>query len=136
MGNLETFEAGYTAKTAEYDDIAKELAASKAEFAAYERKDVKYREDLKHAKEKEKKLKDTVKKETAKVGKETKALAEHEAAAELHEEKVSAEEQPPPPAGQPYCQLLFVFAGPPSLSIPIGHRCLGRRDGCSNLTTD
>lgn len=88
MANLENFESGYTAKTAEYEQIAQELATSKSEFAAYERKDVKYREDLKHAKEKEKKLKDSVKKETAKITKETKALATFESAAEEHEEKV------------------------------------------------
>jgi structural maintenance of chromosome 4 len=85
MGKLENFETVYASKTAEYEGIATELAQSKAEFAAYERKDVKFREDLKHAKEKEKKLKDTAKKETAKVAKETAALSEAESQMEQHQ---------------------------------------------------
>jgi structural maintenance of chromosome 4 len=66
---LEEFEATYATQNREHEEIAAELAQCKSEFAAYERKDVKFREDIRHAKDKEKKLKETIRKENAKVAK-------------------------------------------------------------------
>ena len=75
---LDAFEETYNTEHKEHEVIAKELGQIKAEFAAYERKDVKYREDIKHDKEKEKKLKDTLKKERAKIAKTSAAIEEHD----------------------------------------------------------
>lgn len=66
---LESFEETCAAENREHSEIAAELARCKAEFAAYERKDVKFREDMKHGKEKQKVLKETIKKENSKVSK-------------------------------------------------------------------
>ena len=60
-------EAGYDAQTAEYDSLHAELKATKDEFAAFERRDIKLREDIKHGKATIKKLEDKIKNEDEKV---------------------------------------------------------------------
>lgn len=44
-------------KKKEHDKLAKQMAETKVQFVKFERKDIKYREDLKHEKIKCKKLK-------------------------------------------------------------------------------
>ena len=53
----------------EHDTIVAELKKSKKDFAAFERKDIKHREDLKHVKSTNKKLKVTSGKEAKKIEK-------------------------------------------------------------------
>lgn len=53
---LTGMEKRFRSARAEYDSVTAEMERTKADFAAFERKDVKYREDLKHDKAKEKKL--------------------------------------------------------------------------------
>ena len=47
---LKEMEELYNKSSAEYEVINKELMTSKTEFTAFERKDIKYREDIKHTK--------------------------------------------------------------------------------------
>eukprot|EP00935_MAST-01C_sp_MAST-1C-sp1_P001078 g1078.t1 len=96
---VKSMEAQYTEKTGEYEEINAEMVKCKKEFTAFERKDIKYREDLKHMKGQLKKLNETVKKETKKA--ET-ALKKSEEASEAlpglegdvveAQEKLTAEE--------------------------------------------
>lgn len=67
MEKLAELENDYKLKKKEYDDIEKALNDSKSDFAIYERKDIKYREDIKHFKSKSKKLKETVATESKKI---------------------------------------------------------------------
>jgi structural maintenance of chromosome 4 len=85
---LKTMEATYTERTGEYEEINSEMAKCKKEFTAFERKDIKYREDLKHKKSQLKKLVETVKNETTKAGKALKKSEEAAAALPSLEEKV------------------------------------------------
>lgn len=86
---LDDFEAKYNEQHKEHGAIAKELTETKAEFAAYERKDVKFREDIKHTKEQEKKLKATVAKEQTKAKKAESDTAEYEALLETSEKEAA-----------------------------------------------
>jgi len=53
---LKEIENGLSAQTMDYEKEHAELIKTKEEFAAYERRDIKLREDIKHEKEKKKKL--------------------------------------------------------------------------------
>lgn len=53
--------------SADHDSVAKELERANEEFKEFERKDIKYREDVKHLKAKLKKLQDKLAKDTAKM---------------------------------------------------------------------
>ena len=72
-------EDGLAGQQKDYDKIFKELTKTKEDFAAYERRDIKMREEIKHAKAQKKKL-DTKLKNEAK--KEQDAIAKGEAAQE------------------------------------------------------
>jgi structural maintenance of chromosome 4 len=52
----EEMEEGFSAASAEFDELKKALAKCKTEYTAYERKDIKFREDLKHQKSSLKKI--------------------------------------------------------------------------------
>lgn len=64
---LEVHEGRYNAVVSEHSAIQKELEAATSDFKEFERKDIKYREDLKHMKAKVKKLEDKVAKDSAKL---------------------------------------------------------------------
>ena len=53
--------------SADHGSVAKELERANEEFKEFERKDIKYREDLKHVKAKLKKLQDKLTKDSAKM---------------------------------------------------------------------
>ena len=53
--------------SADHGSVAKELERANEEFKEFERKDIKYREDVKHLKVKLKKLQDKLTKDTAKM---------------------------------------------------------------------
>ena len=53
--------------SADYGAVAKELERANEEFKEFERKDIKYREDLKHLKAKLKKLQEKLSKDSAKM---------------------------------------------------------------------
>jgi len=86
-------ESGIAAQTAEYDKIHAELKKTKDEFAAYERKDIQLKEDVKAEKAKVKKLDSKVKAEKKK---EEDAIARSTAAEEsipgLEEKLVECQE--------------------------------------------
>ncbi|PSC72157.1 structural maintenance of chromosomes 4 [Micractinium conductrix] len=65
---LKEHEARYNAVNVEYQGIAGELEKATGDFKEFERKDIKYREDLKHLKAKLKKLEDKSGKDGAKAG--------------------------------------------------------------------
>jgi structural maintenance of chromosome 4 len=72
-------ESGLSEQRKEYEKIYDELKETKEEFAAYERRDIKLREELKHGKTQKKKLEAKAKTETKK---EEDAVAKGEAAEE------------------------------------------------------
>lgn len=53
--------------SADHGAVAKELERANEEFKEFERKDIKYREDLKHLKAKLKKLQEKLSKDSAKM---------------------------------------------------------------------
>ena len=53
--------------SADHGSVAKELERANEEFKEFERKDIKYREDLKHVKAKLKKLQEKLGKDSAKM---------------------------------------------------------------------
>ena len=53
--------------SADHGSVAKELERANEEFKEFERKDIKYREDVKHLKAKLKKLQDKLTKDTTKM---------------------------------------------------------------------
>ena len=53
--------------SADHGGVAKELERANEEFKEFERKDIKYREDLKHVKAKLKKLQEKLAKDSAKM---------------------------------------------------------------------
>lgn len=53
--------------SADHGSVAKELERANEEFKEFERKDIKYREDLKHVKAKLKKLQEKLTKDSAKM---------------------------------------------------------------------
>ena len=53
--------------SADHGSVAKELERANEEFKEFERKDIKYREDLKHLKAKLKKLQDKLGKDSARM---------------------------------------------------------------------
>jgi structural maintenance of chromosome 4 len=55
-------ETQYSEEKRQFDEIVDELARTKADFSAFERKDIKYREDMKHEKSQKKKFKTKAKK--------------------------------------------------------------------------
>lgn len=63
VGAFQTAEAQIKAEETEHRQLEAAVETAKAEFAAFERKDVKHREDAKHAKLKEKKLMKQLEKE-------------------------------------------------------------------------
>ena len=81
-------ESGIAAQTAEYDKIHAELKKTKEEFAAYERKDIQLKEDVKAEKAKVKKLETKVKGEKKKEAEATAKAAEAEESIPALEEKL------------------------------------------------
>jgi len=63
---VKEIEDGFAAQKREYDKIHKELIDTKEEFAAYERRDIKIKEEIKHFKAQKKKLEAKVKLEVKK----------------------------------------------------------------------
>jgi structural maintenance of chromosome 4 len=63
---LQTVEAVYQRVKGEHDHVAKQLDEAKAEYADFEKQDVKLREELKYAKERQKELQTAQKKELKK----------------------------------------------------------------------
>ena len=68
---LKTIEKAYKKKASKVAKIQAAVDTAKAEFSAFERKDVKLREDVKHAKSKIKKTEKTMTKDKAAMGEET-----------------------------------------------------------------
>lgn len=64
---LAEHETRYNAASKEYSSIQRELENASDEFKEFERKDIKFREDIKHIKAKIKKLEDKESKDTAKL---------------------------------------------------------------------
>ena len=78
---MKEIEGLLSSKQAEYDELHAELVKTKEEFAAFERKDVSLREDIKHAKE-------TKKKFESKVSSENKKVEESSAKADAAEQSI------------------------------------------------
>lgn len=76
---IEEIESGLVEQRKEYGAVFAELKRTKEEFAAYERKDIKLREEIKHARLQKKKLADKIK---AEAKKETTAITKGEKATE------------------------------------------------------
>jgi structural maintenance of chromosome 4 len=85
---VQEIEGGLSQQRKEYDKIHAELKKTKEEFAAYERKDIKLREEIKHAKTQKKKLEAKVKSETKKEETAVKTGEEAEASIPELEERV------------------------------------------------
>jgi len=81
-------ESGIAAQTAEYDKIHAELKKTKEEFAAYERKDIQLKEDVKAEKAKVKKLEAKVKAEKKREDEATAKATEAEESIPTLEEKL------------------------------------------------
>ena len=64
--SLKGIEAKFKAQATEMNEIQQNLDNSTKEFAEFEKKDVKFREDLKHMKQQVKKLDEKLAKESAK----------------------------------------------------------------------
>eukprot|EP00976_Prorocentrum_cordatum_P115923 1196083-Prorocentrum_minimum.AAC.8 len=79
---LEEKEALFSACSKEHNAIQKELERTDAEFKEFERKDIKYREDLKHSKQQLKKVTEKHAKDEAKL--EAAAAQEEALTAEVH----------------------------------------------------
>lgn len=60
---VQEIEQGLATERKEYDKVFRELTKTKEEFAAYERRDIKLREEIKHGKARRKKLQDKIAKE-------------------------------------------------------------------------
>ena len=83
---VESITAEYIKEKEGYEAMAGEMDRVKSEFAVFERKDIKFKEDIKHLKAKDKKVRETVVKEQDKadkaresIPKQEKAIAEAEA---------------------------------------------------------
>lgn len=76
---VQEIESGLADQQAEYETVHAELKQTKEEFTAYERRDIKLREDVKHEKAQKKKLDTKLKAETKK---EQDAVAKEETAVE------------------------------------------------------
>ncbi|PRP89023.1 structural maintenance of chromosome protein [Planoprotostelium fungivorum] len=74
MEELEEIEKQMKKARAQYEKVQKEMLDAKAEFAVYERKDIKYREEIKHLKGREKKITDTIAAENKKINEKTHGL--------------------------------------------------------------
>ncbi len=66
---MEGITAAYTQEKEGYEAMASSMEKTKGEFAVFERKDIKLKEDIKHLKAKDKKLKETIVKEKEKAEK-------------------------------------------------------------------
>ena len=86
---LKKAEAEYGATKEEHDAVAQQMEKSKADFAVFERKDIKARADIKHLKQKEKKLNEAVKKDKNKRAELDQNVADAEADAAKYEKEVS-----------------------------------------------
>ena len=67
--SLQVTEAKFKAQATEMNEVQQNLEKTSKEFAEFEKKDVKFREDLKHMKQQVKKLDEKLTKETAAKGK-------------------------------------------------------------------
>ena len=76
---IEEIESGLAEQRQEYESTFNELKRTKDEFSAFERKDIKLREEIKHERSQKKKLEEKIKSETKKV---SIAIAKREAAVE------------------------------------------------------
>jgi structural maintenance of chromosome 4 len=76
---ISEIEGGLSEQRKEYEQVFDELKKTKEEFAAYERKDIKLREEIKHGRGQTKKLGDKIKSETKK---ESTAISKGEKATE------------------------------------------------------
>ncbi|KAF0923368.1 hypothetical protein E2562_006275 [Oryza meyeriana var. granulata] len=73
---LKEMESVYNKHTKRQEDLENNMKSCKDQFKEFERKDVKYREDLKHLKQKIKKLEDKTEKDTSKIDESTKEIEE------------------------------------------------------------
>jgi len=87
---VKELESSLKEQQKEYNKIHKELEETTAEFSAYERRDIKLREQIKHCKQQKKKLETKVKTQTAKEEEcQQKAVEAEESIPELEEEIVT-----------------------------------------------
>lgn len=87
---IEEIESGLADQRKDYDITFNELKRTKDEFSAFERKDIKLREEIKHERSQKKKIDDKIKGETKK---ETSAISKRDAALSripVLEEEISA----------------------------------------------
>lgn len=73
---LKEMESVYNKHAKRQEDLENNMKSCKDQFKEFERKDVKYREDLKHLKQKIKKLEDKTEKDTSKIDESTKEVEE------------------------------------------------------------
>lgn len=73
---LKEMESAYNKRVKRQEDLENNMKACKDKFKEFERKDVKYREDLKHLKQKIKKLEDKTEKDMSKIEESTKEIEE------------------------------------------------------------
>ena len=77
---VESITAEYTKEKEGYEAMAGEMDRVKSEFAVFERKDIKFKEDIKHLKAKDKKVRETVVKEQDKADKARESIPKQEKA--------------------------------------------------------
>uniref|UniRef100_A0A7S2JYQ7 Structural maintenance of chromosomes protein n=1 Tax=Leptocylindrus danicus TaxID=163516 RepID=A0A7S2JYQ7_9STRA len=83
-------EAGHKEQASEYEELHRQALKTKEDFTAYERRDIKMREDIKHLKSLKKKLEAKIRKESEKAEKSSnKAIAAEESIPEL-EKRIEA----------------------------------------------
>eukprot|EP01113_Clastostelium_recurvatum_P039386 TRINITY_DN6002_c0_g1_i1.p1 TRINITY_DN6002_c0_g1~~TRINITY_DN6002_c0_g1_i1.p1 ORF type:complete len:1300 (-),score=349.43 TRINITY_DN6002_c0_g1_i1:26-3889(-) len=86
---LDEMETGIKRTQKELEKVTTEMEAAKTEFSVFERKDVKFREDLKHLKAQHKKQETSIKAEEKKVRELESALTANTADLEKYEGKVT-----------------------------------------------
>ena len=82
---LKALEKQFESETKVYDEIVKVAERSKADFAAFERKDIKFREELKHAKSKDKKTGKAIEKEELSLSEQRTWLCNYENDVQKHQ---------------------------------------------------
>jgi len=87
-GSLTKIEKDHKKQTAEHEQLVSELKKTKSDYAAFERKDVKLREDIKHEKSSRKKSEQKIKTEEKTIENLTKKIENFETSAPTLEENL------------------------------------------------
>ncbi|KAF3793773.1 Structural maintenance of chromosomes protein 4 [Nymphaea thermarum] len=91
--SLKELEAIHNKYLKQQEELDNDLRSCKEEFKEFERQDVKYREDLKHTKQKIKKLQDKIEKDSSKIDEIHKKTEEANILIPKHEQEISQLQQ-------------------------------------------